>query len=158
MKRRIIFSDRSFIIGILWLSGLMTGIAFAHADNVNIALIQFDDLFMPASFLGVVISSLIPITLASVFWIIGWSIPIYLIIILNGFVCGFCALFLSYISGSSVCFTNLYFMFPQICCSTLLIILCSMLFSLKQRSYRLISIFILSALIICFLDYYVFLI
>lgn len=156
MNRRIAFSNQYAAISILWLAGLMIGMAFTYSFKASIASIDFGDIFMPASFASIALTTIAPICLVLFFGDTHLNYLIYIIILANGFLHGLCSMFLTHLSGNIGWFTQLFYMFSQRCSSTLLVFLCPLLLCGWQKDRIAISLsFVAASVIVCFFDYFV---
>lgn len=156
MNRRIAFSNQYAAISILWLAGLMIGMAFTYSIKASIASIDFGDIFMPASFASIALTTIAPICLVLFFGYTRLNYLIYIVLLVNGFLYGLCSMFLSHLSGNISWFTQLLFTFSQRCSSTLLVFLCSLLLCGWRKDRIPISLSIVAASVtVCFFDYFV---
>lgn len=156
MNRRIAFSNQYAAVSILWLAGLMIGMAFAYSFKASIAPIHFGDIFMSASFSSITLTTIAPICLVLFFSYTHLNYFIYIILLSNGILHGFCSLFLSQLSGNIGWLTQLLLMFSQSCSSTFLVFLCPLLLCGWPKDRIRISWTILTAaVIVCFLDFFV---
>ena len=157
MNRRVAFYDNFLCLGIFWVIGILVGIVFAHHNSPLIAPNNLGDIFMPPSFGGLVLSSVLPVCFVILFNRIGLRFALYLILVIDGFLIGFCSLYLSNVLNCPVFYVRTFYMFAQSCCSTILLVLCSLLTSgVSCRLSKISFLSIIVSVIISVFDYLVF--
>ena len=155
MKRKISFFDSSFCIVVFWLAGMLSGIALARYYSLVITPSISDNIFMPPSFGGMVLSTVLPICAVLLFIRMKCRLLVLLIMGIDGLLFGFCIFFLSNYLNCISLFVRMFYMFSQSCRSTLLLLLCmctiSDLFRVRQGYGFL---FISSSVLISLFDYF----
>ncbi len=156
MKRRIAFSNRYVLVSVLWLVGMIFGMAFAYSFKASIAPIKLGGIFVPTSFSAILLTSVLPLCFVILFCYFRFNLLIFAALFMNGLLYGFCGLYLSFYFVYFGWLVRLFSMFSQNCCSTLLVILCPLLLSGSRKKINQISLIFLSAAItICLFDYFV---
>ena len=161
-KRRVrdLFGRSSFLysnrfhfytaVSLTWLLGLVIGIAGAWyiLDTVQYSAIA------PASFIGLMISSFIPVFLVCLFSIWKNDFLLLLVVFVKAMIHGYCLISTLYLFENGF-FFYVSFMFSQCCCSLLMLAACFCLRHsyLNRRVYA--NAFCLAAFILCLLDYFI---
>ncbi len=155
MNRRVAVSNSIFCVGAFWMVGMLIGIVFARYNSTTIAPNILGDIFMPASLGGTILSSAIPVCAVLFFNRVRCRPFIFTILVIDGFLFGFCNLFLSDHLKCTAFFVRIFYMFSQSCRSTLLLLLCPLLISdFFKRNQRTALLFISASVLICFFDYF----
>ena len=155
MFRKVVSHNRHFVIGLIWLTGFMIGIASVFCCDASFNPKTFGDIFLPASLPGILLSSTVPIISVCILCFLELRFIIYIVLFINGFLYGFCGYYLSYTTGCPFAFSCLLFMFSQCCCSTLLVALCSTFICGSCGSIRhIFSSVLLSSVLISLFDYF----
>lgn len=155
MNRKIPFSNSCVYVAITWLIGMIIGLVIAYSFNSSTSLVFSEMRIFPASFAGTVITCVLPFLLAILAWLFHADILIYICIVFNGFLIGFCSLFLSHLIDISCCSAQLLCMFSQSCCSTFLVFLCPILISgLKELIYKSILLILSGTVFVILVDYF----
>lgn len=155
MHKKAVFISRHFVIYILWMAGFAIGLSSSSYIISHDFSVPYMTYSLSGSFGGMFICSTLPLLIAVVAY--AWSIDFLsnINLLVNGFLYGFCSLYLSRVTGFSGSFVHLLFMFSTGCCATLLLFICAALDSCSLRQRKTLSfVVIFTSIILCCLDYF----
>lgn len=144
-------------VSIIWLSGLVLGILFAHGSETLIASQYRGDIFMPnSSAASILVSSFFPVLISVLLIHFRQRVLFLILLFTRAFIYGYCTAWIPFLQHSNGFLLSGFQLLSGSCCTLLLVYLALCHHDLEQSKLRnLCRIVLISSLFICLLDYFI---